>query len=157
MVKRANLSAAVIVILLSIPAPSLAQEEAPTASRQSSAALASNAPDPPDFALERDGDLVVGGDVVIANCPSLSKYFERYGEPVRDPEIQYELNVRKNEPEQTRALVKRCGQISDPEEDPTSGGGDPSAATLPESGGASLAFLAGTLIAGAGLVIHRTR
>ena len=138
------------------------------------AALAGNAPLPPDLALDKNGQIVVGGDVVfngggIGNvvggddCPSLTQYIKKYGKPSNKPGAQYELYV-KHDPNRTGALVDLCKQPNtslsnkmskDKSTDSTNRQGG---AMLPDTGGsASLAlFLApGLLLVGAGLIASR--
>lgn len=153
--KRAITLATVLAVLLTTAPPSLAQEQTSDSDQQSTAALAENATSPPDFALEKDGELIVGGDVVI-ECPSLARYLEQYGKPSSDSNVRYELNVPD---EQTRASFSRCEQqaFSTSSDDSSVQGSGSSGTTLPDTGGAPLILLAAGLpFVGAGLIaIHR--
>lgn len=154
MMMKAIALAAIIAVLLTFPAPILAQEGMSGTDGQSSSALAENAPIPSDFALEEDGELVVGGDVVI-DCPSLARHLEQYGEPSRVAGIRYELNVQN---EQTRRSSSRCEQrafsaFSD--ESPALSGENGDTA-LPDSSGVSPFLLVVVLLfVGVGLIVYR--
>ena len=174
MVKRMTLLMAVLATALIIAPLALAQETQSSApDRQSSEALAGNAPLPPDFALDKNGQIVVGGDVVfngggIGNvvggddCPSLTQYIKKYGKPSNKPGVQYELYV-KHDPNQIGALVDLCKQPNTPSSDKMSKGKSTdstnghSDAMLPDTGGVSLVFflVPGLLLVGAGLIVSQ--
>lgn len=123
------LAAIVVGTLISNASPVLAQtQEQP----RSAAAMAQNAADSPDYALQDDGTVIIGGDNAT-DCRSFALYLD-------NPNYEPPGSLR-----QARDVSQQC------KEQGTAG---PVDTELSDTGGPPVLPTAGSLLAGTGLVIH---
>lgn len=119
--KSSILLMAILALLLASATPALA-------------ALAQNAPNPADYALQDDGTVIIGGDVAMS-CGSFASYLN---------------NDSYNHPgsvQQARNVLQQCRERGSLEASDST--------QLPDTGGPPLLLITGALLAGTGLVAYR--
>ena len=149
MKKSVALLMAVLGMMLATAPPAPADSQGVAGS---SGSLAEGETPPLPYELEKDGTLVIGGDVLI-DCPSEFGVSERYADArPSDPDISADL-------EQNANAVRLCeGNGFSPSGVATDANHPPGTddAALPRTGGAALLPLtAGLLLAGAAVAARR--